>query len=146
MKILIALLLGIACSHPARAAEELIEPIVIPCGKTYEQLSSDEKLGLRASYAALEEDDEPPYPVKGMCGLAGSVGAALALHDIVGTLHLVVQVNARGAVTGVEVSRPPTAAVERAVIAATMLQAFKPALCKGQPCAMAFPFVVQVDP
>jgi hypothetical protein len=57
-----------------------------------------------------------------------------------GKLTLAVNVNAAGNPVSVEVLRSPDMTMAKAMAAVLMLQKYKPAICKGSPCSMQFPF------
>jgi hypothetical protein len=57
-----------------------------------------------------------------------------------GALTLAVNVNAAGKAVSVEVLRSPDMQMAKLVATVLMLQAYKPAICKGSPCEMQYPF------
>lgn len=112
----------------------------IPLNAGWDQLSAAEKNTMRASYAALEAGDDPPFPARGVGGLfknvrrineaLGAVQGALAVYVLVGKDGKPLRVTAFGA---------PTPEMVRAVSHLFMLEQYKPALCRGEPCEMIYP-------
>ena len=57
-----------------------------------------------------------------------------------GDLTMFVEVNEQGEATAVSVLKSPDPKLTQAVAAVLMLTKYKPALCRGQPCGMGYPF------
>jgi hypothetical protein len=117
----------------------------VPLDKTYAELSAEHRARVRALYEALAADDEPPFPADGLKPVYSAM-ADLQHHLLVkGRLTLVASVGADGDVTAVQALGSPDADMVRAAANVLMLTKFKPATCKGKPCAMDFPFRFNFD-
>lgn len=110
-------------------------------GNPWAAMGEDERRIVKQAYAALEEGDEPPYPINGM----RPVFAALAQVGQVdfsfsGPVRMHVLVGADGQPQSVATigKMPPEAA--RYLARVMMLTVYKPAICHGTPCAMLMPF------
>jgi hypothetical protein len=112
----------------------------LPFDKSYAELSPEQQRMLKSRYEQMEEGDEPPYPVDGMGPLLQALSKAnQAARGGLGVLSLEVMVDATGTPTKVEVLESPDAKLSQYAAHIAMLTRFKPALCKGTPCAMGFP-------
>jgi hypothetical protein len=115
----------------------------LPYDKTYAELTPDQQRMLKSRYLEMGEGDEPPYPLDGMGPLLKALGKANEIaRDGLGKLELEVLVDATGTVTKVDVLQSPGAKLAQYAGHIGMLTKFKPAVCKGMPCAMGFPVVL----
>ncbi|MFN0185394.1 MAG: hypothetical protein ACKVQR_16400 [Aquabacterium sp.] len=107
--------------------------------RPYQALSATERAQLHDQYERMDAGDEPPYPLAGMAPLMDGMSRAQSKVPVRGWLRLVADVNASGKV--VNVAAYGTAPKPMAEFGAKLLAmtAFKPAVCKGRPCAMQFP-------
>jgi hypothetical protein len=115
-------------------------------GGRWADLSDDEQRIVKSRYKALEEGDEPPYPIQGlrplMTGL-GKVGYVDASFE--GLVHVNVLVGADGkpkSATAVGKLPPEVMQYMGRVL---MITTYKPAVCHGQPCEMLFPVVMRFE-
>jgi hypothetical protein len=117
----------------------------VPVGKTYAELTGEERGIVRSAYVQMGARDEPPYPRDGMAPILADV-ARIQAHNLgVGLLHLAVHVDARGEPQGVAVLASPGAAIDHAAAYALMHTHYKPALCDGAPCAGDFSFHYKLE-
>ncbi len=111
----------------------------LPYNKTYAQLSEEDKLQLRSVYENMGPGDEPPFPLRGYKTLFKAMHTVQRKLMEKGDLVIVVNVDAEGNGTGVKVYKSPDPELTQVVSTLMILEKYKPALCKGQPCAMDFP-------
>ncbi|MFC5477397.1 MORN repeat-containing protein [Massilia suwonensis] len=112
----------------------------LPMNARWDELTPGQKNVVRMGYPALEAGDEPPFPAKGQGPLFdtvqrmnytfGLVKGELLVHVLVGKDGKPLSVTAYGA---------PSATFVRALSTQLMLERFKPALCRGEPCDMVYP-------
>jgi hypothetical protein len=114
----------------------------VPANKTYAQLTPEEKLVVKESYEKMAKDDEPPYPLHGAEGIFRASEALQHKLLVRGELDLAVTIDSHGTATLVEVFKSPDAELTKAMASVLMLEKYKPAICKGSPCQMKFPFRV----
>jgi Gram-negative bacterial TonB protein C-terminal len=103
-------------------------------------LTADERQRVKSQYEAMAESDEPPYPLHGLHKIVEASVALQKKRSPRGQLVLAVTVNAAGDAISVEVLKSPDSETARAMAAVLMLEKYKPAVCKGVPCKMQFPF------
>lgn len=116
---------------------------VLPYDKTYAELTPEQQLILKSRYMEMGEGDEPPFPADGLGPLYAAVSKAnQAVRGGLGKFEMDVYVDETGAATKVDVIQSPDERLSKHAAAIAMLTKFKPALCKGKPCAMGFPFGV----
>jgi len=154
-------LIGALCSA-AQAADELPPPVYsikqdvpstgtniprkvatsseIPLNRRYSELTPAEQALVKSRYEAMLPLDEPPYPIDGLLPLFNAVRKAQDVALAQGELTMFVDVNAQGEATSVSVMKSPDAKLTQAVASVLMLTKYKPALCRGQPCSMGYPF------
>ncbi len=125
--------------------------VVIDSGP-YASLSEAAKQRVRDRYEDLAPDDEPPYPLEGMGTLQSALAKIVPTLQLEGTLFAAVEINEKGEATGVSFHSLPishagaTEAEIRQLYALPLVQArYKPALCKGTPCAMAVPIQHEIS-
>ncbi|MES2148984.1 MAG: hypothetical protein V4508_04235 [Pseudomonadota bacterium] len=111
----------------------------VPPDKDYADLTESQKNSVKANYEAMAPGDEPPYPVGGVKKLFQSIDAGQQALLVKGEMTLVAKVGADGKVGSVDVLVSPDERIVKFVASVLMLTPFKPALCSGSPCAMAFP-------
>lgn len=125
---------------PAETAMSLVS------GARWADLSEGERRVVKGDYAALEDGDEPPYPIEGTRRLiADMVKVGYVDSSFEGRFHMNVLVGADGKpkyATAVGKLPPEVAQYLGGVL---MLTTFKPAMCHGQPCAMLFPLLTHFE-
>ena len=118
----------------------------IPLDKSYAELSPEQQSLVKTNYGSnLGASDEPPYPLNGLKSVSQRIANADVSAAVDGELVVQVDVNSSGDATTATVVQTPNVRV--AQIAATALQRekYKPAICRGQPCAMPFMYRVQLS-
>lgn len=116
-----------------------------PFNKSYAQMSEQERQGVHRLYPMLHPDDEPPYPARGTAALVAMVSEANYELRVKGLLFANVLVDASGVPTSVQVFKSPSPAMTAVMTILLLKEKFKPALCSGAPCPMAFPFHAQFE-
>lgn len=114
-----------------------------PFGKTYAEMSADERQSVRRQYAMLHPDDEPPYPLRGAADLYEMLTEAHFELRTSGVLNAHVQVDSSGAASAVNVFKSPSPAMTTVATIVLLKEKFKPGLCAGTPCPMVYPVVIQ---
>jgi hypothetical protein len=112
----------------------------LPYDKPYGELTPEQQRMFKSRFREMGEGDEPPFPVDGLGPLLAAISRISRVVEVgVGRLEMDVFVDETGSATKVEVIRSPDGALAKHAAALAMLTKFKPALCKGKPCAMGFP-------
>jgi hypothetical protein len=119
---------------PAQTANSTVS------GNKWEDMTESERRIIKADYPALEEGDEPPYPINGMRPLiAGMVKVGYVDFSFMGQMHMNVLVGADGKpISATTVGKLPPD-VAQYLGSVLMITTFKPAVCHGKPCQMLFP-------
>ena len=123
----------------------------LPLDKRYSELTREQQNAFKSQYEQMAEDDEPPFPLDGLGPLYKAIGE---IHKqflrrrfglgVDGLLAMHVQVDSQGKATSVAAYRSPDPEMTKYVATIAMLTRYKPAVCGGQPCAMAFPIRIQL--
>jgi hypothetical protein len=126
-----------------RLPETLLESF-IPPEKGWEDLTGAQRDSVRAEYPALEDGDEPPYPVGGPAMIYKVLLKARDVFEpLKGRLSLYVLVGKDGTAKSVRAIGSPHPEVTRYAAAVTMRQKYKPAICHGEPCEMSYPLAFE---
>jgi len=115
----------------------------LPFDKRYDELTPPQRELFKARYEPMAADDEPPFPIDGLGPMMLALHQGAVRYDIRGRLDMSVMVGPDGAPSAVTAYETP--GDERFTkFAATilMVQKYKPAVCGGRPCQMAFPVQV----
>ncbi len=112
----------------------------LPFNKTYAELTPDEKQVLSLQYPALEEGDEPPFPLHGLKTVYRGLSALAGKLRAEGHLVLYVKVDAEGKAKSVSVVASPSTEMTDYAAALVMVEKYKTAVCGGKPCEMPFKF------
>jgi hypothetical protein len=116
----------------------------LPLDRPWHELTSEQQALVRSRYEPMAEGDEPPYPLHGAGALLRPLTEAeRSIYDE-GQLVLFIDVDSKGEATKVEVIKTPSDETARVAAAIAMATKFKPAVCHGQPCAMGYPWRVQL--
>ncbi|GAB3426221.1 hypothetical protein GCM10027320_01430 [Massilia solisilvae] len=112
-----------------------------PLNATWEELTPEQKNRIRSLYPALEDGDEPPYPLHGTRRIYSDIAD---LRDakfrlMRGKLGLYVLVGKNGKPKSVAAYGSPDPDFPRYASMALLLHTFKPAQCHGEPCEMIYP-------
>lgn len=111
---------------------------VIPFEKSYPQMTRDEQLLVKGGYRLLFEGDEPPYPLRGIKDIMVTFHKAIDHWQASGLLLMDVLVDSKGEAESVTVHSAPHPDMKKLAAQIVMAEKYKPALCSGKPCAMAF--------
>jgi hypothetical protein len=103
-------------------------------------LTPEEKQWVKSQYEPMGESDEPPYPLHGMRTILEAAAELQKKLYVKGSLSLAVTIDAQGKPIAVEVLTSPDTEMTKAMAKVLMLEKWKPALCKGSPCQMQYPF------
>lgn len=115
-------------------------------GARWADLTESERRVIKGDYPALEDGDEPPYPIDGMRRLhTAMTKVGYVDSSFSGYFHMNVLVGADGKPKSATVvgKLPPEAAQYLGGV--LMMTTYKPAVCHGQPCAMLFPLVTHFE-
>lgn len=114
-------------------------------------MSEAAKQRVRDQYEDLAPGDEPPWPLEGMTALNDALFEIIPVVQAEGTLFAAVEINERGEATSVSFHSLPTSRTGATEAEMQQLYAlpliktrYKPALCKGTPCAMALPITQEI--
>ena len=113
---------------------------LIPFDKPYAELSNEEKRLVRSQYESLGELDEPPFPKNGLAPLYRAVANGQQRRQAEGDLSINVDIDATGQATKAAIYKTPDTALANYVAGVLLKHPYKPAVCDGKPCAMAYPF------
>ncbi|QYF95216.1 energy transducer TonB [Massilia sp. PAMC28688] len=117
----------------------------IPFDKSYHQMTRDQQLLVNDSYKMLYEGDEPPYPARGLKEIFVSFHKLAYMSQNTGLLHMDVLVDSQGNAESVTVYAMPHPDMKMLAAQIVMEEKYKPAMCSGKPCAMAFPYKVNFE-
>ncbi|MCG2585368.1 hypothetical protein [Massilia sp. TS11] len=117
----------------------------VPFDKAYAELTPEQQQWVRNQYKELGPNDVPPFPRAGLAELYRAAALVADRIDSGGYLYLVARVNAEGKAEEIEVYNTPDTLVSRYVGMAMLLEKYTPARCNGVPCAMEFPFRLNVS-
>lgn len=115
-----------------------------PFSASWLGLSPEHKLAVRAQYANLLADDEPPYPSEGMGALVEDIRLTAQHLGVAGGLYLDVRVGADGEVETVNILKTPSPEMGQYAAAVALRASYKPAVCAGKPCAMSLPIDIVI--
>jgi len=111
----------------------------LPMQASWNDLTPAQKNAFIRNYPALEAGDEPPFPLKGEAGLFDKVSRMNHTFGVVkGSLGVYVLVGKDGKPLSVTAYGAPTATIVRALSTVYMLEQYKPARCRGEPCEMVY--------
>jgi len=126
----------------ANVGRGVVKGISLPLDKRYSELTLEQQGLLKSEYEAMPQGDEPPFPLNGLRGIYKVVSEGQDKLLVEGDLSMIVEINSQGKATAVSVYKTPSPEMTQLVAAVLMLEPYKPAICGGKPCAMAFPFRV----
>lgn len=128
--------------HPDVGSHILREAVTsdLPMNKPYGELTPEQRLIVKSQYEGMASDDEPPYPLNGPRSLYKAMSSAQDKLHVSGKLSLIVDVDSSGQPTAVSMLSSPDPELTRFAAAVLITTKYKPARCKGEPCAMQFPF------
>ena len=113
----------------------------LPLNRKYSELTDEQRASFQSVYEPIAPGDEPPFPRDGLKPMVAAIQKAQEKLLAHGKLRFIVLVGADGKGKKVE-AYGDCDSKEMTQFAATvvMLTAYKPAICKGVPCVMEFPF------
>ena len=112
----------------------------LPYDKAYGELTPAQQAIFKSRFMEMGDGDEPPFPLDGLGPLYSAISKVnQAVRGGFGRLEMDVYVDDTGAPTKVDVIQSPDDRLAKHAATIAMLTKFKPALCKGKPCAMGFP-------
>ena len=124
----------------ANIGHGIVKNIAVPVDKTYAELTEEEKQRVKSVYEPMAEGDEPPYPLHGLRTIVEASAKLQSALRVSGALTLAVTVSAAGEPIAVAVLKSPDEEMTKRMAAVLMLEKYKPAVCKGIPCQMQYPF------
>ena len=113
---------------------------IVPFDKSYGELTAEQQAMVKLPYKALEEGDEPPYPLHGLAPIYTWIKKAQAKVLIEGGLRLDVLVGKDGKALSVAIIRTPNPEIAKFAAVVVTNEQYKPAVCRGVPCEMIYPF------
>jgi hypothetical protein len=116
----------------------------LPFDKGFAQLTEAQQNIVKSYYVSMGPGDEPPFPEAGLAKIFGALQQVHSRLQEEGYLDLGVMVDAQGVAKSIKVYATPDQQVARAMANVLVLQKYKPALCKGQPCEQEFPLRVNL--
>jgi hypothetical protein len=116
----------------------------LPLDRSYHELTPEQQAQVRGAYETMADGDEPPFPLRGLGALLGPLGQAERTIADEGLLVLFLDVDSNGDVRKVEVMATPSEQTARVATVIAMNTKFKPAVCRGQACAMGYPWRVKL--
>jgi hypothetical protein len=118
----------------------------VPTDVGYARLKLEQRQLVNSYFPALEEGDEPPYPAYGPLEFYELMSSLTGSLQLRGDVMIYANVGADGKVAGVDLLGLDTPDLRRRVTAGLTGMRFKPAVCRGQPCAMRYPFRLHLGP
>ena len=117
-----------------------ISTSALPLNVGWEKLTPAQQRTVRDRYPALDEADEPPYPVKGPQTFYARMAELAGKYQINEDVRVYVLVGADGKVASVTSIGLEDPEARRLAGVLAGLVNYKPARCGGQPCQMMVPF------
>jgi hypothetical protein len=117
----------------------------VPFNKSYSELTPDQQAGVKRQYLALEEGDEPPYPLHGLKPIYDWIKQAHGKLLVDGDLRLDVLVGKDGNALSVTTIGSPTPEMTKFATIVVGREKYKPAVCRGAPCDMIFRFAMKFE-
>lgn len=120
---------------------KMIEGGRVPLNKQYHELSDQEKAVVNSYYEHIAPGDEPPFPQDGLMPIYDAwIKGRKKLPNMQGPMLLVASIDKKGEVTDVQIIETPSMTFAQYAASVLLLTKFKPAVCRGEPCKMDFPF------
>jgi hypothetical protein len=117
-----------------RQHRRVVSESSFPLDIGYDRFTTEQKRAFNAQYPALEEGDEPPYPLQGNSELIKVVRAVQKTFQVEGDTDVYVTVDSEGKALAVKTIGFDNQEARRAVATAAGIIKYKPARCAGQPC------------
>lgn len=113
----------------------------VALGKSYGELTLEEKAVVQTDYPELPAGDEPPFPLGGMKTIFDPIGQGLGyLLKGEGVYEGRLEVDEQGVPLSVSTMQSPNNKTTDFIARVAMLTRFKPSLCNGNPCRGTFKF------
>ena len=109
-----------------------------PFDGRYSELTPAQKAALASDYESLPAGDEPPYPLYGLRHMIQPIVRYADAAGPAGPLVASVVVDSQGHAGEITIYRSPDLELTRLIQAALLFEQYKPAVCHGQPCKMAY--------
>jgi len=103
-------------------------------------MDDSERASVKRMYPLMDDADEPPFPLKGMREIDEGLSAIAGKLWSKGYLDIIVQVDSEGNATTAQVIAAPDPELGKTAAQLFLFIKYKPAMCAGTPCAMAFPY------
>ena len=113
--------------------------LTVPADLPYSELNPYEKLMIKRRFPALQEDDEPPYPLYGERVFLESAHTLQGRLHLEGALAMAVVVGPDGNPLRIDNNTRADEDVLERIRDILMAIKFKPAICHGEPCEMRYP-------
>jgi hypothetical protein len=120
--------------------QELTHGSGIPINKTWNELTPEEKASVNQFYESMGPGDEPPFPALGLKPIHRAMAKLQQALLVSGELYLMATVDRNGNVVQIKAIGNPDDEMTKAAATVLSITKFKPALCKGVPCQMDYPF------
>ena len=118
----------------------------IPFGLGWDKMTPQHRNLVKSWYAALEDGDEPPYPLAGLEPFFRlMVEGATRLKQRSGDLYLRVKIGPDGTPLEVAVSGQASKEMRHFAGLVAMKQKYKPGVCRDRPCEMVFPYSMRFN-
>lgn len=112
----------------------------LPFDKRYDELTPAQRELVKARYEPMAPDDEPPFPVDGLGPMMLALQKGAVRYEVRGRLDMSVLIGPDGAPQAVTAYETPgDDRFTKFAATILMVQKYKPAVCGGRPCQMAFP-------
>jgi hypothetical protein len=133
---------GMQRDSPATGSHMITRDVTgyVPFDKSYAELTPEQQAAVKSPYLALEEGDEPPYPIHGLQPIFNWLKKAQDKALVVGELRLDVLVGKDGNPVSVKTIGAPSPEIAKFATLVVGKEKYKPAVCHGAPCEMVFPF------
>jgi hypothetical protein len=119
---------------------------VVPPDLGYAKLTPEQKALVNSYFPALEEGDEPPYPLHGLRPFYELMSKAVGRTGVGGDVRIYVTVGADGKPLSATTIGLDDADMRKFAGMAAMSQQYKPAVCQGKPCQMVYPYRLRLKP
>jgi hypothetical protein len=119
---------------------EVASNLPVPPDLDYKELTPEQQATVASWYGALAPGDEPPYPVQGPGEFYKAMSYITGRLREEGVIYLYVLVGADGKPRSVRAIGLNNPDVRKVIAKVAGMVKYKPAVCAGQPCEMAYPY------
>ena len=112
---------------------------LLPFNLGWQELSPAQRLVMKSHYETMADNDEPPFPKAGLRAIYDAMNKVARRTGDRGPVRLDLTIDSDGQVASVAVITSPSAGFTQGMAREMLEVPFKPAVCAGQPCRMAFP-------